>query len=98
MRAAASFPSCDPEVRTHLSYDVYIKRRTTLEIDEDLLIEAQRVLGTTTMRATIEEALRRAVSTGRADASARAAGQRDYLQALARHADLEVLASEQMWR
>ena len=36
-------------------------RRTTIELDEALLDRAMQALGCTTMRATIEEALRRAV-------------------------------------
>jgi Arc/MetJ family transcription regulator len=34
-------------------------RRTTLEIDEGLLSRAQAALGAATIRATVEEALRR---------------------------------------
>lgn len=39
--------------------------RTTIEIDDALIDEAKRVLGTTTIRATVEEALRRSVQAGR---------------------------------
>lgn len=40
---------------------VHIIRRTTIEIDEELLQRAKRALGCATTRATIEEALRRVV-------------------------------------
>ena len=35
-------------------------KRTTIEIDEELLVRAKNALGSQTTRATIEEALRRA--------------------------------------
>lgn len=40
-------------------YYVRVKRRTTIEIDASLLSRAQQALGSTTTRATVEEALRR---------------------------------------
>ncbi|TMF98029.1 MAG: type II toxin-antitoxin system VapB family antitoxin, partial [Chloroflexi bacterium] len=39
-------------------------RRTTIELDEDLVERAKKVLGAKTTRATVEEALRRAVEIG----------------------------------
>jgi Arc/MetJ family transcription regulator len=49
-------------------------RRTTIELDEDLVAEARAVLGQPTVRATVEEALRRAVKSEQAgDRTQRAA-------------------------
>jgi len=73
-------------------------RRTTIEIDEDLLRRAQRVLGAKTMRATIEEALRRAADAEGEERAVRAVRQREYLEGLAARVDMDVLASEAMWR
>lgn len=73
-------------------------KRTTIEIDEELLARAKRALGAKTARATVEEALRR-VDQGAEDAFAeRSSNQRSYLKQLAAHADLSVLESEEMWR
>lgn len=73
-------------------------KRTTIEIDEDLLTRAKHVLGCTTTRATVEEALRRATSDAEQSQRDRATRQRRYLEELAEHVDVAVLASEQMWR
>jgi Arc/MetJ family transcription regulator len=59
-----------------------MKRRTTIEIDEDLLERARRALGSTTTRATVEEALRRAAE----------------LEHLASRVEIAVLESDEMWR
>lgn len=75
-----------------------MRRRTTLEIDEQLLTRAKRALGCTTMRATVEEALRRAADDVADADEERAQRQRDYFEGLPGHADLEVLDSERMWR
>lgn len=73
-------------------------RRTTIEIDEDLLERARRGLGTTTMRATVEEALRRAADKVETEFEERRARQLDDLRTLGDHLNLEVLASDEMWR
>lgn len=73
-------------------------RRTTIEIDEGLLDRAMAALGCTTMRATVEEALRRAADLAADQAVRRAADQNSYLDRLGTRADLDVLASDQMWR
>jgi Arc/MetJ family transcription regulator len=73
-------------------------KRTTIEIDEDLLMRAKRALGCTTTRATVEEALRRAATEAEHAQDERAARQRRYLKRLAQHVDVKVLASEEMWR
>ena len=75
-----------------------MKRRTTIEIDGDLLVRAQRALGSATTRATVEEALRRAAEGAEADLAARAAGQVGYLERLGARIDAAVLASDEMWR
>jgi Arc/MetJ family transcription regulator len=73
-------------------------KRTTIEIDEMLLARAKRALGCLTTRATVEEALRRAADQADSENSERAARQRRYLDRLSNHVDVEILASEEMWR
>jgi Arc/MetJ family transcription regulator len=73
-------------------------KRTTIELDEKLLEEAKRALGQTTTRATVEEALRIAKEVADRKREDRAALQRRYFETLAKHADLDVLASDEMWR
>ncbi len=73
-------------------------KRTTIEIDQDLLARAREALGQPTTRATVEEALRRAAEEVESAAAQRAAKQRRYLRTLASRADLDLLASEEMWR
>ncbi len=73
-------------------------KRTTIEIDEDLLARAKRALGHSTTRATVEEALRRAAEAAESEDAARASRQADYLKDLGVHADLTVLGSDGMWR
>jgi Arc/MetJ family transcription regulator len=73
-------------------------RRTTIEIDEELLTRARRALGASTTRATVEEALRRAADAAEGEQADRAARQRHYLEKLADRVDAEVLRSEDMWR
>jgi Arc/MetJ family transcription regulator len=75
-----------------------MKRRTTIELDEELLERAKRALGAGTTRATVEEALRRAAENAEAERDRRAEAQRGYLTMLSTLADLEVLGSEEMWR
>jgi Arc/MetJ family transcription regulator len=73
-------------------------KRTTIEIDEELLERAKRALGRPTTRATIEEALRRAAEQAESADAERATRQREFLANLATHVDIEVLASDEMWR
>lgn len=73
-------------------------KRTTIEIDEELLDRAKRALGASTTRATVEEALRRAAESAEDEQARHAAKQRRYLEQLNERVDLTVLASEQMWR
>lgn len=72
-------------------------RRTTIELDEGLLERAKRALGSKTTRATVEEALRRAVADVETARSETASRQRSYLRSLPERADLSLLASERMW-
>lgn len=70
-------------------------RRTTVDLDLELLEQARAALGCDTARATIHEALRRVLdSTGGGRVSARSA----YLDLLSGWVDLEVLASRDAWR
>ena len=80
-----------------LSY-VRIPKRTTIEIDEELLARAKHALGHTTTRFTVEEALRRAAESAEDEHAGRASKQARFLDALARRVDVSVLASEEMWR
>ena len=73
-------------------------KRTTIEIDEELLARAKRALGGMTTRATVEEALRRAAASAEEEQAQRAAGQRGFLDSIAARVDQGVLASEEMWR
>lgn len=73
-------------------------RRTTIEIDEELLARAKRALGLATTRATVEEALRQVAARGEDEQVERARLQREFLQNLPRWVDVDVLASEEMWR
>lgn len=73
-------------------------RRTTIEIDEELLRKAQRALQLPTIRGTVEEALRRAAEDSEREDAERAERQRRLLKAFPTLVDLDVLASERMWR
>jgi Arc/MetJ family transcription regulator len=72
--------------------------RTTIEIDEDLLARAKRALGLRTTRETVEEALRQVADRGDSARAERAERQLRYLAGIGERADLDVLASEEMWR
>ena len=73
-------------------------RRTTLEIDQDLLERARRALGAKTSRATVEEALRRVAEGSESARAGSVQGQLDYFKKLGDHVELAVLNSEEMWR
>ncbi len=75
-----------------------MKKRTTIEIDQDLLEAAREALGQRTTRATVEEALRRAAHSRAEEMGSRAARQRRYLERLDRRVERAVLASNEMWR
>jgi len=73
-------------------------RRTTIEIDEELLLRAKLALGSRTTRATVEEALRQVAERHETRQEQLAAAQRRYLEGLGSLADLDVLRGEDMWR
>jgi Arc/MetJ family transcription regulator len=73
-------------------------KRTTIEIDEELLARAKRALPGRTTRATVEEALRRVAEAEEALGHLRSDAQRAYLQSVGGHLDLAVLAADDMWR
>ena len=73
-------------------------RRTTIEIDQELLERAKLALGEKTTRATVEEALRQVSGAADAAHQTRTSRQRSYLDRLDSRVDLRVLASEEMWR
>ena len=73
-------------------------KRTTIEIDEDLLARAKHALGCATTRATVEAALRQAAAHAENAQDQRAVMQRRYLERLSERIDVDVLGSEQMWR
>lgn len=73
-------------------------KRTTIEIDEELLARAKRALGHTTTRATVEDALRRAADIAEGEQEERRARQRRFFDRLGERVDVSVLRSEGMWR
>ena len=73
-------------------------KRTTIEIDEQLLARAKRALGHTTTRATVEDALRRAADIAENEHGERRARQRRFFDRLGERVDVSVLRSEEMWR
>jgi Arc/MetJ family transcription regulator len=77
---------------------MYVTKRTTIELDEELLARAKRALGGKTTRATVEEALRRAADQAEGEQTQRARLQMRYLERLPARVDLKVLSSEEMWR
>lgn len=73
-------------------------KRTTIEIDEGLLARAKKALGVKTTRGAVEEALRRAAEAAEGELTDRALKQADYFQRLAQRAEVDLLASDEMWR
>jgi len=73
-------------------------RRTTIELDQDLVARAKSALGCTTTRAAVEEALRRAVDQAEDEIGSRREAQLAYFARLPSLVDLEVLRSDEMWR
>ena len=73
-------------------------RRTTIELDDVLVSEARIALGQPTVRATVEEALRRAVQSERSAGRAHRTGQLEAMKRAARLMDEQVLLSGEAWR
>lgn len=73
-------------------------KRTTIDLDEQLVARAKRALGCRTTRETVHTALRRATEQAEQEQRERRARQIEYFKNLHKHLDVEVLASEEMWR
>lgn len=72
-------------------------KRTTIELDEDLVRAAQAVTGET-LRATVERALQQLVAAAAEQAAASRRRIVDHLAHAGTHVDADVLLSEQAWR
>lgn len=77
-------------------YSMAVKR-TTIELDEDLVRAAQAVTGET-LRATVEHALRQLVARADDSAAARRDRVSEHLTHAGDHIDVVVLLSDQAWR
>ena len=77
---------------------VHMRRRTTIEIDEEVLARARDALGLATTRETVEEALRRAAEQTEGQLARLTAAQSAYLERFPSLVDLDVLRSDEMWR
>lgn len=75
-----------------------MKKRTTIELDPDLVARAKEALGKTTTRETVEEALRRAAESSEHERRLDRSLQLRYLKRLNRTADVDVMRSDEMWR
>jgi Arc/MetJ family transcription regulator len=72
-------------------------KRTTIELDEDLVRAAQAATGET-LRATVERALRQLVAGISEQATARRQRIVDHIAHAGAHVDVDVLLSDQAWR
>ncbi|BBN50829.1 type II toxin-antitoxin system VapB family antitoxin [Mycobacterium avium] len=72
-------------------------KRTTIELDEDLVQAAQAMTGET-LRATVERALRQLVARGDESAAARRARIVEHIAHASSHVDADVLVSDEAWR
>lgn len=72
-------------------------KRTTFELDTDLLERARVALRAPSMKAAIEESLRRVVVDSESVVH-HSVTQLGSLISLLEHADLDVMASDEMWR
>ena len=72
-------------------------KRTTLELDEELVKAAQRVTGRT-MRATVEEALRELVMNAERERQARRSRVSAHLDIAHSAVDVKVLQTDEAWR
>ena len=73
-------------------------RRTTIELDDELVAAARIALDQPTVRATVEEALRRAIRSEKSADRAQRASQILAMQKAARLMDGEILLSGEAWR
>lgn len=72
-------------------------KRTTIELDEDLVRAAQAVTGET-LRSTVEQALHRLVAGAEQQAEARRRRIAEHLAQAGSQVDVSVLLSDQAWR
>jgi Arc/MetJ family transcription regulator len=72
-------------------------KRTTIELDEGLLAAAQRVTGGT-VRATVEEGLRRVVANAEQEQRAKRERVSTHLDIAHSAVDVNVLQSDEAWR
>ena len=72
-------------------------KRTTIELDEDLLRAAQAVTGQT-LRATVEHALHELVAGANEQATARRRRIAEHIAHAGAQVDVDVLLSDQAWR
>jgi Arc/MetJ family transcription regulator len=72
-------------------------KRTTIELDEELVKAAQRVTGKT-VRATVEEALRGLVATAERERQAKRSRVAAHLDIAHNAVDVEVLQADEAWR
>ena len=73
-------------------------RRTTIELDEELVSAASIALNQPTIRATVEESLRIAIDTTNVANRKRREKQVGAMKRLSKLIDSEVLMSEEAWR
>lgn len=73
-------------------------RRTTIELDEELVSAASVALKQTTIRSTVETALRLAISSTQATDHERRQTQLAAMKRLSKLIDSEVLMSGEAWR
>lgn len=72
-------------------------RRTTIELDEDLVRAAQSITGET-LRSTVEQALRRLVADAEGPARLRRQRIADHVARAGAQVDVTVLLGDQAWR
>jgi Arc/MetJ family transcription regulator len=72
-------------------------KRTTIELDEELVKAAQRVTGQT-VRSTVEEALRRLVTSAEHERQARRSRVSAHLDIAHNAVDAEILRADEAWR
>ncbi|MCV7285244.1 MULTISPECIES: type II toxin-antitoxin system VapB family antitoxin [Mycolicibacterium] len=72
-------------------------KRTTIELDEELVKAAQRVTGQT-LRSTVEEGLRRLIATAEHEREAKRARLATHLNRASEAVDTDVLQADEAWR
>ena len=73
-------------------------RRTTIELDDELVAEARLVLGQPTIRATVEEALRRTIRSAKSIDRARRTEQIEAMKRASQLIDKQARLSGEAWR